>query len=83
MQLLPGSGTGTVGAPVTVICSRAGFTSYMVAGLVTGVRLADVVARRTSDGALQVFAGNDMGGLIPESTVAGTATWATWTTWPL
>ena len=63
--------------------SWAGYSKFIGPGDVTGDGLADVVARRTSDGALQVFAGNDMGGLIPESTVAGTATWATWTTWPL
>jgi hypothetical protein len=39
------------------------------------------VARRTSDGALVVFAGNDMGALTQHSVVAGTATWAAWTHW--
>ena len=36
---------------------------------------------RTSDGALLVFAGNDLGALVLASPVAGTATWASWTTW--
>ncbi len=83
MLLFPGTGKGTVGAAVPVSGSWAGYSKFIGPGDVTGDGLDDVVARRSSDGALLVFAGNDMGGLMLDSTVAGTATWATWTTWPL
>jgi SpoIID/LytB domain protein len=83
MLLFPGTGKGTVGTAVTVSGSWAGYSKLIGPGDVTGDGLDDVVGRRASDGALQVFAGNDMGGLVLDSTVSGTATWATWTTWPL
>ena len=81
MLLYPGTGTGTLGAPTTVSGSWAGYSAVMASGDVTGDGRDDVVARRSSDGALVVFAGNDMGALTQASTVAGTATWATWTRW--
>jgi len=83
MLLFPGTGTGTVGTPTTVSGSWAGYSKFIAPGDVSGDGRDDVVARRTSDGALVVFKGTDMGTLAPGSTVAGTDTWATWTTWPL
>ena len=81
MLLYPGTGTGKLGTPTTVSGSWAEYTAFMGSGDVTGDGRDDVVARRASDGALVVFAGNDMGALTLHSTVAGTATWADWTTW--
>ena len=83
LLLFAGTGKGTVGAPTAVSGSWAGYSKLIGPGDVTGDGLDDVVGRRASDGALLVFAGNDLGDLSLDSTVAGTATWATWTTWPL
>ncbi len=82
LLLFPGTGKGTVGAATTLTGSWDGFSKLIGPGDVTGDGLDDVVGRRAADGALLVFAGNDMGALVLDSTVAGTA-WATWTTWPL
>jgi SpoIID/LytB domain protein len=81
LLLYPGTGTGKVGTPSVVSGSWAGYSQLMASGDVTGDGRDDVVARRTSDGALVVFAGNDMGALTQHSVVAGTATWAAWTHW--
>ncbi len=83
MLLFPGTGTGTVGAPITVTGAWAGYTKFIGPGDVSGDGRDDVVARRASDGALLVLEGDDLGSLAVGSTVAGTATWATWTTWAL
>ena len=81
LLLYPGTGTGKVGSPTTVSGSWADYSALMASGDVTGDGRDDVVARRSSDGALVVFAGNDMGALTQHSVVAGTATWAAWTHW--
>jgi hypothetical protein len=81
MLLYPGTGTGTLGTPVTVSGSWAGYSAFSASGDVTGDGRDDVVARRSSDGALVVFGGNDMGALTQHSVVTGTATWAAWTHW--
>jgi hypothetical protein len=81
LLLYPGTGTGKLGSPTTVSGSWAGYSALSGSGDVTGDGRDDVVARRTSDGALVVFAGNDMGSLTQGSVVAGTATWASWTRW--
>jgi hypothetical protein len=83
LLLFPGTGKGSVGAPAPVTGAWAGYTKFIGPGDVTGDGRDDVVARRTSDGALQVLEGDDLGSLALGSTVAGTATWATWTTWAL
>ena len=83
MLLFPGTGTGKLGTPAPVSGSWAGYSKFIGPGDVTNDGRDDVVARRSSDGALVVLEGNDMGALTPGSTVAGTATWATWTTWAL
>ncbi len=83
MLLFPGTGTGKLGTAKVVSGSWDGYCKLIGVGDVTGDGLDDVVARHTSDGAMVVFAGNDMGALSLDSTVSGTATWATWTTWPL
>lgn len=81
MRLFPGTGKGRLASPVTVAGEWAGYAALMGSGDLTGDGRDDVVARRTSDGALVVFAGNDMGGLSLRSVAAGTATWASWTRW--
>ena len=81
MLLYPGTGTGKLGSPTTVSGSWADYSAFMASGDVTGDGRDDVVARRSSDGALVVFTGNDMGALTQHSVVAGTATWAAWTHW--
>ena len=81
MLLFPGSGGGKLGAGVAVSGSWDGYTDLMGSGDVTGDARDDVVARRASDGALVVFAGNDMGGLSLSTVVDGTATWGSWTRW--
>ena len=81
MLLFAGSGTGTLGAPVAVSGSWAGYSRFMASGDVTGDGRDDVVARRTSDGALVIFSGNDKRALTQYVVVSGTSTWAAWTTW--
>jgi SpoIID/LytB domain protein len=81
MVIYPGTGTGWFSAPVPVSGSWAGYTAMAGPGDVTGDGRDDLVARRASDGALVVFAGNDLGHLTPSSVASGTTTWASWTRW--
>ena len=81
MFVYPGTASGTLGARIAIAGSWSGYSDFIGAGDVTGDGRDDVVARRTSDGALVVFAGNDMASLTQHSVVTGTATWAAWTRW--
>ena len=81
LLLFPGTGSGTVGPAVMVSGSGSGYSALMASGDVTGDGRDDVVARRSSDGALVVLAGNDMGVLSTGATLSGTSTWASWTRW--
>ena len=81
MLVYPGTRTGWPSAPVTVAGSWSGYTAVTSPGDVTGDGRDDLVARRGSDGALVVFAGDDRGHLTQSSVVSGTATWASWSRW--
>ena len=81
MRLYPGTGTGPFGTPVTIGGNWTAYSALMGPGDVTGDGRADLVGRRSSDGALVVLAGTGTGSFSPASTVTGTATWGTWTRW--
>lgn len=75
------SGDGRLSAPVVVPGTWSGYSAVMGAGDVTGDRRADLVARKSSTGALVVLRGDGAGGFTAGSDVAGTSTWRTWTRW--
>ncbi len=81
MLLFPVVGTGTLGVPTTVEGSWGSYGAITGPGDVTGDGRDDLVARRTSDGALVVLPGTDMGSVGAARSVSGTPTWATWTRW--
>jgi SpoIID/LytB domain protein len=81
MLLFPVVGSGTLAVPTTVAGDWSGYSAVTGPGDVTGDGRDDLVARRTSDGAVIVLPGTDMGSVGTARVVTGTATWATWTRW--
>ena len=81
MYVYPGNASGVLTSRRAIAGSWAGYSAFMGAGDVTGDGRNDLVARRTSDGALVVFAGNSMASFSLHSVVSGTATWSAWTRW--
>jgi hypothetical protein len=79
--IYPGNKGGTLSSRVAVAGSWGGYSDFIGPGDLTGDGRSDLVVRRSSDGALVVFAGNAMGVLTEHNVVAGTATWAAWTRW--
>ncbi len=81
MRLYRGSGSGGFSSVSVVDRSWSGYSALLGPGDVTGDGRADLVGRRSSDGALVLFTGDGSGSFSQGSVVTGTATWATWTRW--
>ena len=65
LYLRRGTGAGTFGAPVRIGSGWRAFDTVVPVGDLDGDGAADLVARRTSDGALLLYRGNGTGGFLP------------------
>jgi hypothetical protein len=65
MYVYPGNGRGGWGTPAVVTAGWSGFDAWLGPGDITGDGRADVVARRTADGALLLYPGTGAGKVQP------------------
>ncbi|CAN5387372.1 hypothetical protein BH09ACT4_BH09ACT4_11670 [soil metagenome] len=74
LQLFPGTGAGTLGAPVAVVGNLKGFTKIFSPGDFNGDGWSDVLAQGSS-GALYLFRGDGHGNLVGRTRVGSATMW--------